>query len=188
MLASTYKSVEKNQELTFPLPLMIASSKIQNSISATFSAIHSVVSDSLAINFFFAAFLSISMTQILGIIEFLQIITYMPFLIPNLPANYQVVLKLIYSVATLQLIPDKYIDYILNLIEKNLEIRVQPNYQINILLFLSCALILLVCIKLTSLLCFKFKELQKKIEMMKYHIMFGVFIQTLKEGYLITLV
>jgi hypothetical protein len=46
------------------------------------------MSGSIAANFFLAATLQISMSQMLGIIEFLQIVTHMPFLFPNLPSNY----------------------------------------------------------------------------------------------------
>jgi hypothetical protein len=71
------------------------------------------MSGSIAVNFFLAATLQISMGKILGIIEILQIITHMPFLIPNLPSNYQSVIKLIYDVARLEIIPEKYTDFIL---------------------------------------------------------------------------
>jgi hypothetical protein len=65
-----------------------------------------MLSGSIAANFFLAATLQISMGKILGIIEFLQIITHMPFLIPNLPSNYQSLIKLIYDVARLEIIPE----------------------------------------------------------------------------------
>jgi hypothetical protein len=75
-------------------------------LSAAFSAISYMLSGSIGANFFIAATLQISMGKILGIIEFLQIITHMPFLIPNLPSNYQSLIKLIYDVARLEIIPE----------------------------------------------------------------------------------
>jgi hypothetical protein len=75
-------------------------------LSTAFSAISYLLSGSIAANFFLAATLQISMGKILGIIEFLQIITHIPFLIPNLPSNYQSLIKLIYDVARLEIIPE----------------------------------------------------------------------------------
>jgi hypothetical protein len=47
---------------------------------------------SLVANFFLAAFLGITMKQIWGIINTLQILTFMPLMIPQLPSNLQVCL------------------------------------------------------------------------------------------------
>jgi hypothetical protein len=48
------------------------------------------------------------MKYVWGIIHFLQVVTHMPMLIPMLPANYQVVLKVIYDIARLKIIPKEY--------------------------------------------------------------------------------
>ncbi len=96
------------------------------------------------------------MGKIIGIIEILQIFTHMPFLIPNFPSNYQSVIKLIYDVSRLEIIPEKYTDYILKLVEKYLKISIKANYQITILLYLTISIILLFLLKLSSLFCIKF--------------------------------
>lgn len=114
------------------------------------------MSGSIAANFFLAVTLQISISNIMGIIEFLQIVTHMPFLIPNLPSNYQSVIKLIYDVSRLEIIPEKYTDNILKLIKKYLKITIKANYQITILLYLTFSIILLSLLKLSSLFCFKF--------------------------------
>jgi hypothetical protein len=66
------------------------------------------VTGSLVINFFLALVLKFSMKYVWGIVHFLQIVTHMPMLMPILPANNQIVLKLIYDVARLNIIPKEY--------------------------------------------------------------------------------
>ena len=78
-------------------------------MSSIFQTISKGITGSLAINFFLAVVLKISMKHIWGIIQFLQIVTHMPLLLPILPANYQVVVKIIYDVANLKIIPKEYI-------------------------------------------------------------------------------
>jgi hypothetical protein len=119
--------------------------------------VKSGVTSSLSINFFLAAFLNISMKRIWGIIQFLQIVTHMPFLMPILPTNYQVVLKLVYDVARLQIIPTQYI----YMVARWFNIQVKNNIESggsldknnffienmgSIILCLSVALILLIII------------------------------------------
>jgi hypothetical protein len=43
---------------------------------------------------------------------------------------------------------------------------------------------MLVVIKITSLILFKFKKIKDRIEGLKYKIMFGAFISSIKEAYL----
>jgi hypothetical protein len=62
--------------------------EIQETLSSAFQKVEKGVSSSLAINFFLAVILKISMKHVWGIIHFLQIVTHMPFLIPILPTNY----------------------------------------------------------------------------------------------------
>ncbi len=142
------------------------------------------MSGSIATNFFLAATLQISMSQIMGIIDFLQIVTHQPFIFPNLPSNYQSVIKLIYDVARLEIIPEEYTEYILKLIEKYLKISIKAEYQVTILLYLSFSIIFLFLLKLSSLICFKFQKVKNKIEELQYKIMFGAFISGIKEAYL----
>ena len=58
----------------------------------------------------------------------------MPFLIPLLPTNYQVVLKLIYDVARLKIIPKEYIDKGLKWIEVKIKIPIAPSDENNFIL------------------------------------------------------
>ena len=62
----------------------------------------------MIINFVLAIVFKFSMKYVWGIVNFLQIVTHMPMLIPVLPANYQVVLKLLYDIARLKLIPKEF--------------------------------------------------------------------------------
>lgn len=59
------------------------------------------MASSIAINFFLAAGMQISMKYVWGIINYLQIVTHLPLLIPNLPSNFQAILKIIYDIANL---------------------------------------------------------------------------------------
>lgn len=59
----------------------------------------------LVVNFFLAAFMKLSMKRIWGIINTLQILTLLPKLIPTMPSNTQVCLKVLYDVANLKIIP-----------------------------------------------------------------------------------
>jgi hypothetical protein len=118
-----YESVVEDQELYYPMPLQLPKScknfsyliliVLQKTLSSAFLMVSQGITGSLAINFFLAAVLKISMKHVWGIIHFLQIVTHMPFLIPILPTNYQVVLKLIYDVARLKIIPKEYIEKVL---------------------------------------------------------------------------
>ena len=90
----------------------------------------------------------------------------MPFLMPTLPTNYQVVLKLIYDVARLKIIPKEYIDAVLKWIKNNLKINIAPTDEDNffidnmgsIIMCLGVALLLLILIFLIRFLAMKFKK------------------------------
>ncbi len=49
------------------------------------------------------------MKYVWGIVNMLQIVTHMPMLIPMLPGNYLAVVKILYDVARLKIIPTEYI-------------------------------------------------------------------------------
>jgi hypothetical protein len=78
-------------------------------IKKAFGQIATGITGSIIINFFLAVVLKFSMKYVWGILHFLQIVTHMPMLMPILPANYQIVLKLIYDVARLKIIPKEYL-------------------------------------------------------------------------------
>jgi hypothetical protein len=90
----------------------------------------------------------------------------MPFLIPLLPTNYQVVLKLIYDVARLKIIPKEYIDKGLKWIEVKIKIPIAPSDEDNfildnlgnIIVCLALGLILLALIFLIRFLSLRFKK------------------------------
>ena len=135
-------------------------------MSSIFQTIRKGITGSLAINFFLAVVLKISMKHIWGIIQFLQIVTHMPLLLPILPANYQVVVKIIYDVANLKIIPKEYIYAALKWIKNNLDISIVPtdeenffiNNMGNIIICLGIALMLLIFVIFIRYLAFKFKK------------------------------
>ncbi len=57
------------------------------------------MSGSFGLNFILSIFLQFSLSEILGILEFLQIVTHMPYLIQNLPSNYKSIIKKLDDVA-----------------------------------------------------------------------------------------
>ena len=91
------------------MPVQVFSSNTTLALKNAFGHISTGMKGSIIINFFLAVVLNFSMKYVWGILHFLQIVTHMPMLIPILPANYQVVLKLIYDVARLNIIPREYI-------------------------------------------------------------------------------
>jgi hypothetical protein len=91
------------------MPVQVFSSNTTLALKNAFGHISTGMKGSIIINFFLAVVLKFSMKYVWGILHFLQIVTHMPMLIPILPANYQVVLKLIYDVARLNIIPREYI-------------------------------------------------------------------------------
>ena len=68
------------------------------------------MTSSLIANFFLAAFLGIAMKQIWGIINTLQILTFLPILVPSLPSNIQSCLLMLSDVSNLNIIPTSVID------------------------------------------------------------------------------
>ena len=93
------------------------------------------------------------MKYVWGILHFLQIVTHMPMLMPTLPANYQIVLKLIYDVARLNIIPKEYLANAIKWLKGLFRISSptnsgDPAYQNlgNILLALSVASVALIVI------------------------------------------
>jgi hypothetical protein len=138
-------------------------------LNTAFTMIEKGMTGSLVINFFLAAFLKISMKHVWGIIHFLQIVTHMPLLIPILPSNYQVVLKLIYDVARLNIIPQKYIEKVLNWVQDAFKINMGGpsgakgnSFFVenlgNIFLCITVALILLAFIFLVRFLAMKYEK------------------------------
>ena len=70
-----------------------------------FSIVEKGLTGSVAINFFMAAAMRISMKYVWGIIHFLQIVTCIPLMIKNLPPNFMVMNKILFDLAKLKIIP-----------------------------------------------------------------------------------
>ena len=174
------------------MPVQVLNSKTTVVLKKAFGLIATGITGSLVINFFLAAILKFSMKYVWGIVHFLQIVTHMPMLMPILPANYQLVLKLIYDVARLKIIPNEYIangvKWVKGLfrISGPAENPDDPAYDNlgNILLSLTVASIALITILLVALLAKRFKKVADKIDKLKYKIMFGVFLTTITKGHM----
>ena len=83
----------------------------------------STMSSTIAVNFFLAVALKISMKRIWGIINFLQLVTHLPYIITNLPSNFTQALQLIYDAANIKIIPQTISSEILNKIFNALDIE-----------------------------------------------------------------
>jgi hypothetical protein len=186
-----FKSVIEDTELFYPMPVQVMSSKTTVILKKAFGLVATGITGSLVINFFLAAVLKFSMKYVWGIVHFLQIVTHMPMLMPILPANYQVVLKLIYDVARLKIIPKEYLAKGVKWIKGVFHISGptdadDPAYENlgNILLSLTVATIALLTILVVALLAKRFKKVAEKIDKLKYKIMFGVFLTTITKGHM----
>ena len=149
---------------------------------------------SLILNFFLAAILKFSMKYVWGIVNLLQVVTHMPLLIPVLlPGNYLAVVKVLYDVARLKIIPPQYIriarDWVKGLFkagggDENPEDDTFMDDYGNIILALSVSSIGLVLILGIGFLAKRYKKVAEKLEKIKYKIMFGAFLTTITKGHL----
>jgi hypothetical protein len=160
-------------------------------IRKAFGHIATGITGSIIINFFLAVVLKFSMKYVWGILHFLQIVTHMPMLMPILPANYQIVLKLIYDVARLKIIPKEYLANAVKWFKGLFHISSPTDPEDptlenlgNILLALTVATVALISILVVEFLAKRFKKLGDKIEKLKYKIMFGAFLTTITKGHL----
>jgi len=107
----------------------------------------------------------------------------MPMLMPILPANYQQVLKLVYDVARLKIIPKEYLVKAVRWLKGLFRITTSPTesedsmYENlgNILFALTVSTIALLLIVTLAFLAKRFKKVADKIDKLKYKIMFGAF-------------
>jgi hypothetical protein len=160
-------------------------------IKKAFGHIATGITGSIIINFFLAVVLKFSMKYVWGILHFLQIVTHMPMLMPILPANYQIVLKLIYDVARLKIIPKEYLANAVKWLKGLFRISSPTDPEDptlenlgNILLALTVATVALISILVVEFLAKRFKKLGDKIEKLKYKIMFGAFLTIITKGHL----
>ena len=80
----------------------------------SFSILNSALFGSLITNFFLCAFLGITMKQIWGLINTLQILVLILNLNVEIPANLEICLGILSDIANLKLIPQSLVDYFLS--------------------------------------------------------------------------